>query len=254
MLEKEFGRLGLNDNEREVYLAVLKAGKASPARIAKETAINRTTVYSVSRKLISLGLIGEDLSATVGYLYAEKPEALEHMFTKEEAVLKERKALAQTIAKELSVLPSGKTYSVPRIKFIEEADLTDYLYKQYQLWGQSGAERDNTWWGYIDNSFTNEYKEWIHWTWKHGPKGQKALLFANETAIEQEVSSAHADRVTRSLPEGQEFDSSFWVIGDYVLMAQTRSRPHYLVEIYDSVLARNQRQVFKMMWSIIEKN
>jgi predicted transcriptional regulator len=250
MLEKEFGRLGLNDNEREVYLAVLKAGKASPARIAKETAINRTTVYSVSRKLMSLGLIGEDLSAKVGYLYAEKPEALEHMFAKEEALLKERREVAQVVAKELAALPSGKSYSVPRIKFIEEADLSEYLYKQYVLWGASGAKRDNTWWGYIDSSFTKEYKEWIHWTWKHGPKGQKVNFFANESEIEQKVSLEHPDRITRPLPEGQEFDSSFWVIGDYVLMAQSRERPHYLVEIHDAVFARNQRQLFKNLWGV----
>jgi len=248
MLEKEFNRLGLNNNEREVYLATLKAGKASPARIAKETGINRTTVYSVSRKLMSLGLIGEDLSAKVGYLYAEKPEALVHMFAKEEAVLQERKALAQTMAKELAAMPSGKTYSVPRIKFIEEADLTDYLYKQYALWGQSGAQLDNTWWGYIDSSFTREYKEWIHWTWKHGPKGQKVNFFANASAVEAEVSAKHPERITRALPEGQEFDSSFWVIGDYVLMTQSRERPHYLVEIHDAVFARNQRQLFKNLW------
>jgi len=252
MLEKEFNRLGLNDNEREVYLAVLKAGKASPARIAKETSINRTTVYSVSRKLMSLGLIGEDLSAKVGYLYAEKPEALEHMFAKEEAVLQERKTLAQTMAKELAAIPSGKTYSVPRIKFIEEADLTDYLYKQYELWGQSGAQRDNTWWGYIDSSFTREYKEWIHWTWKHGPKGQKVNFFANASDVEAEVSAQHPERITRTLPEGQEFDSSFWVVGDYVLMTQSRERPHYMVEIHDAVFARNQRQLFKNLWGVVK--
>jgi predicted transcriptional regulator len=248
MLEKEFGQLGLNDNEREVYLAVLKAGKASPARIAKETAINRTTVYSVSRKLMSLGLVGEDLSAKVGYLYAEKPEALEHMFAKEEAVLKERKILAQTLVKELTALPSGKSYSIPKIKFIEEADLTDYLYKQYSFWADSSLERDNTWWGYADSSFTKEYKEWIHWTWKHGPKGQKVNFFANDSGVEDEVSSEHPDRITRPLPKGQEFDSSFWVIGDYVIMTQSRERPNYLVEIHDAVFARNQRQLFKNLW------
>ena len=248
MLEKEFGRLGLNDNEREVYLAVLKAGKASPARIAKETAINRTTVYSVSRKLMALGRVGEDLSAKVGYLYAEKPEALERMFAKEETVLKEKRVLAQAVAKELAALPSGKSYSVPRIKFIEEADLTDYLYKQYELWGASGAERDNIWWGYIDSSFTKEYKEWIHWTWKHGPQGQKVNFFANQSDVEAEVSAQHPERITRTLPEGQEFDSSFWVIGDYVLMTQSRERPHYMVEIHDAVFARNQRQLFKNLW------
>lgn len=247
MLEKEFAQLGLNENEREVYLAVLQAGKASPARIAKETGINRTTVYSVSLKLMSLGLIGEDLSAKIGYLYAEKPEALVNIFSKEEASLKKRKEIAFAVAKELAAVPSGKSYSVPKIKFVEEADLTDYLYKQYPVWAQSGESLDNTWWGYIDSSFTKEHKEWIDWTWKHGPKDQKVRFLTNEHQAEDELSEKYPERRRRVIKDS-EFDSTFCVIGDYLLMIQARQRPHYLVEIHDAVFARNQRQLFKNLW------
>ena len=42
---------------------------------------------------------------------------------------------------------------------------------------------------------------------------------------------------------------------EYLIMAQTRVRPHYLVEIHDAVLARNQLQLFKGLWLVgtIEK-
>jgi hypothetical protein len=33
-------------------------------------------------------------------------------------------------------------------------------------------------------------------------------------------------------------------------MAQTRVRPHYLVEINDELLARNQRELFKGLWAL----
>jgi sugar-specific transcriptional regulator TrmB len=251
MLEKEFGRLGLNSNEREVYLALLRAGKASPARIAKETSINRTTVYSISRKLISLGLVGEDLSAKVGYLYAEQPSAIEQIFSKEETLLAERKEVAKSIAAQLAALPSAKSYSVPRIKFIEEENLDDYLRKEYSNWSQSGSSIDNTWWGYIDSSFTKQYKEWIDWTWIHGPKDQKVRFLTNEHEAEDELPAKYPERRRKILKENV-FDSSLFVIGDFVLMAQARERPHYLVEIHDAVFARNQRQLFKMLWGIID--
>lgn len=251
MLEKEFQQLGLNDNEREVYLALLKAGKASPARISKETGINRTTVYSISKKLASLGLVGEDLGAKVAYLYAEKPEALEKIFAREESVLQQKRELAKKVADELSRIPGNKSYSVPHIKFVEEEDLTDYLYKEYARWVESGKSSDNTWWGYHDSSFSEAFSEWIHWNWEQGPKDTKVRFFVNPHSVEEEISGKHPDRETKILPAGIEFDSSMWVIGDYVLMTQTRERPHYLVEIHDTVFARNQRQLFKTLWGII---
>ncbi len=249
MLEKEFQALGFNMNEKDVYLALVQLGKASPVRIAKETGINRTTVYSISRKLISLGLVGEDLSAKAAYLYAERPEALRHMFAKEETALHTRKALAETIAHEIAALPSAGAYSVPRIKFVEETDLSEYLYSATEQWVTSGMQRDNLWWGYHDDSFTSEYREWIEWCWKRWPETHVRLL-SNKAEVEERLSEKYAQRITRTLPDTHDFDSSLWVIGDYVLMVQTRERPHYLVEIHDAVFARNQRQLFKSLWNL----
>jgi predicted transcriptional regulator len=250
MLEKEFQAIGLNSNEREVYLAILRAGKASPTRIAKETSINRTTVYSISRKLLSLGLIGEDLGAKVAYLYAEPPEALAKIFAKEEGEIQRKKGIAQQISQQLASLPKGTSYSVPKIKFIEEENLNEFLYKEYAKWADSGSYVDNTWWGYIDSSFTNAYKGWIDWTWIHGPKGQKVKFLTNEHAAEDELSTKYPER-RRKILNDKVFDSSLFVIGDFVCMAQSRERPNYLVEINDPVFARNQRQLFKMLWSLM---
>ncbi|MEK7118633.1 MAG: helix-turn-helix domain-containing protein [Patescibacteria group bacterium] len=254
-MDELFNTIGLNKNEREVYLAVFQAGKIPPHRIATLTGINRTTVYSVAKKLERVGLIAEDLGQRVGYLVAVDPEKLATMFEKEEKKIGDKKKAARELAKELSKLSSEKQYSVPRIKFVEEADLSDYLYKQYPTWLASQLLRDNTWWGYQDNSFTKEYGGWIDWCWRQ-PGGETTLVrfFSNEDPTERAMSERHRGRETRELPKGEEFDSCLWVTGDYVLMAQTRVRPHYLVEINDTVLARNQRQLFKNLWEMSSSN
>jgi hypothetical protein len=41
------------------------------------------------------------------------------------------------------------------------------------------------------------------------------------------------------------------VHGDYLVFVQTQSRPHYLVEIYDVLLAENMRQFFTGVWDEI---
>ena len=254
MLEKEFSKLGLTDNEREVYLAVLQAGKLPVHRVAAETGINRTTVYSIARKLAKLGLISEDLGAKVAYLYAEKPEAIAQIFARDEAQLAARKQVATEVVKELQQLPMSGQYSVPKIKFVQELDLNDYLYKQYPVWAESGKKYDNTWWGYHDSSFTTNYTKFIDWLWKHGPEGQRTRFFTNNLdAAEEGMLKKHPERQFVVLPEQEQLDSSLWIIGDYVIMGQTRNRPHYLVEINDPVFARTQRQLFKNLWDSAQK-
>ena len=253
-MDELFNKIGLNKNEREVYLAVFRVGKISPQRVSALTAINRTTVYSVAKKLQSMGLITEDLGHKVGYLVAVSPDNLINVFEKEEKKIGEKKNAAIKLSKELAKISSSKQYSVPRIKFVEEEDLNEYLYKQYPIWLASHQRYDNTWWGYHDSSFTKEYGKWIEWGWhQRGAEVSKVRFFSNETEAERKMSERHKGRETRTLSQGGEFDSCLWVTGDYVIMAQTRVRPHYLVEINDAVLARNQRQLFKNLWEMAAK-
>lgn len=249
-MEKLFEAIGLNANEREVYLAVLSAGKISPQRVARLTGINRTTVYSIAKKLRDSGFITEDVGQKVTYLLAENPENLQKIFEKEEQKLEERKKAAIALSKELATLPRSATYSVPRIHFVEESDLSAYLYAEYARWQESAKSHDDTWWGFQDNTFTETYDAWIDWCWRQTPE-VKTRLFLNEVQIEQQMGKKYTERNAKPLPSGVHFDSSFWVVGDYLLMAQTRVRPHYLVVIHDAVLARNQRSLFKGLWDSV---
>lgn len=251
-MDKLFEAIGFNVNEREVYLAVLKAGKISPQRVARQTGINRTTVYSISRKLRDIGFITEDVGQKITYLLAGSPENLPQLFEKEQKKLDEKKVAADALAKEISLLPKNTNYSVPRIKFVEESDLSEYLHSAYARWRESAARHDTTWWGFQDDSFTEKYGKWIEWAWKHSPDGLRVKLFLNNVPLEKEMGKKYIERDTKKLPTDVHFDSSFWVAGDYLLMAQTRERPHYLVEICDTVLARNQRELLKGLWSAVK--
>jgi len=249
MPENDFLSLGFNDNEKEVYLAILRAGKVAAHRVATLTGINRTTVYSIGKKLAGLGLISEDKGQKISYFVAEKPEKILAMLEREESAIQEKKKSAASLIAELSSVASEKQYSVPRIKFTEETDLSNALYTEYGRWYKSAEKYDNTWWGFQDDSFTDRYGKWIDWCWKQTPE-VKTRLFLNNVLIEKEMGKKYTERNAKQLPSGVQFDSSFWVVGDYLLMAQTRMRPHYLVEIYDEVLARNQRALFKGLWGL----
>ncbi|HEY4515221.1 MAG TPA: helix-turn-helix domain-containing protein [Candidatus Paceibacterota bacterium] len=247
MLEQALNQLGLNKHEIEVYLAILRAGKSAPARLSILTGINRTTIYSIGRKLAKLGLISFDNSGKTTYLMAQPPEAIESILSEESRALDEKRKLVEQIKEELLNLPKAQGYSVPRIKFVEENDLSDYMRNQNNVWEKSGQHYDNTWWGYHDNSYTEKYGEVIKWMWKVGSKDLKVRFLTNKADVETEMSKLFPERLTK-VWAGQEFDTSLWAIGDFVIMAQTRVRPHYLVEINDPVLARNQRNLFAGIW------
>jgi sugar-specific transcriptional regulator TrmB len=251
IMESHFKRLGLNKNEQLVYLEILKAGKLPPHRIARLTGINRTTVYSIAKKLETRGLIAIDLGQKVHYLVALPPERFLTLYESEEKALTEKKLAAEALIAELNTLTSEKQFSIPRIRFVEEIDLRSYLYEAYPRWSESVASHGNMWRGFQDDSFTSVYADWIEWTWQQDV--QKTLgveFFVNDATIESSFKAKYATRNMKTLPHGISFDSSFWITGEYLIMAQTRVRPHYLVEIHDAVLARNQLQLFKGLWQL----
>jgi predicted transcriptional regulator len=244
----DLGRLGLNNHEQEVYLTILKAGKIAPTRISQITGINRTTVYSVGKKLKKLGLVDEDYHGKTGYLMTDSPDRLLKMLAQEEKELAKRKELAAELLPDLAVLANKQNYSVPKLKFVEEESLSDFLYSETNKWNESGLKSDNTWWGYQDPSFLVHYGKWIEWCWQQNIPNRQVKLFSNGEAAEAELNSRFPERKNKPLSPDVRFDACLWVIGDYIIMVQTQVKPHYLVEICDAVLARNQRELFRALW------
>src|SRR3989338_3964083 len=134
MVEKTLKQLGLNDNEIEVYLTVLRNGKILASKVAGITKINRTTVYSIAKKLITMRLIAEDLGGKRNYLVARPPEQLAEMTTDEQKRLDEKKEIVSQAIKQLNPFASKVAYSIPKIRFIEEGDIEKHLYEITPTW------------------------------------------------------------------------------------------------------------------------
>jgi HTH-type transcriptional regulator, sugar sensing transcriptional regulator len=89
MLHKQLQDAGLNETEAKIYLAALELGETSISRIAKKSAIKRTTVYLSLENLVQKGLISAIKKKNRTYYYAEDPRNLARiMEEKKERVLK----------------------------------------------------------------------------------------------------------------------------------------------------------------------
>lgn len=250
MQETLLKQLGFTEKEIKVYLAVLEQGKTTPANVAILTGINRTTVYSIAKDLLEKGVIAEDIAGTKSYLVALPPEDLKNLSKKEERDLQTKKILIDQVTAELQNFTKNTKYSIPKISFIYEEDMENFLYKQSPEWSRSIMSKDGIWWGFQDPTFVGAYQKWIDWYWTEcAPSDLELRLLTNDTKEEKQVAKkGYEKRIMKYWNKG-DFTASTWVAGDYLIMAITNQKPHYLVQIYDATLAHNMRELFKGIWN-----
>jgi len=255
MIQETLKKIGFNEKEAEIYLEALRLGRSTPTRIAKNTGINRTTVYSVAKNLIQKGVLTEDIGQKYIYLIALPPEQLHGLLEKKKRAIKEEEKLIDQAMDELSRLSANTQFSVPKIRFIEESGLEDYLYKRTDEWNGSAMRFDKTWWGFQDHTLVDHYGKWIDAFWNRTPSSRDISLkmFSNQSEIEKKMVEKNITRREINFwGTGKNFTSSFWIIGDYIVMIYTQNRPFYLIEIYNPVMAHNLREVFKNLWEEIK--
>ncbi len=252
MINETLKQLGFSDKETEIFLTIVKYGKIMPADIAKITGINRPTVYSVVKRLIKKGALLEDVGTKNLYVMAKPLSALPDILDGEKDLLKQKENLIKTAVQELSPLVAKVTYSVPKIRFIEEGDVKDYLYKQVVAWNESAKSIDGIWWGFQDHTFAEHFKDWINYIWKEVHPDGHVKLLSNKSDIEKTLKGKYKGREIKYWDKSKDFTASTWVVGEYLIMIVTRQKPFYLVEIRDAVLAHNMREVFKNIWDDIK--
>jgi len=130
-------KLGLQEAEIKVYLALLKLGSSTAAKIAKETDLTRTHIYDTINKLLKRGLISYVIKNNVKYFNASPPEKMiDYIYEIKESMEK--------------ILPDLKNiYQVPKPKSIVElyqgkegmkTVLKDMIRerKDYSIFGEEG--------------------------------------------------------------------------------------------------------------------
>ena len=255
MDQKLLTDLGLSKPEMALYMAVVKAGAIAPAALAKVAGVKRTTAYSIARSLVEKGILTEDATRRPRSFVPASPEQVLGLIDGEKRKLEEREETYKNLANELSKVSAQKSYPVPTVRFIEETKLRDFLHGQTPMWDKNIIESgESTWWGFQDHTFVENYGDWIKWYWERFPAGIDLKLLSNRASSEVEFGRNLDTAGRRSIKfwgEATDFLSTTWVIGDYVVMINTRQKPFYLVEIHDKLMAHDQREVFKNLWPLV---
>lgn len=251
-MKEKLSSIGLNPTEIEIYLAILENGKQAPANISKITGINRSTTYAAAAELIKKGIIAEDRSGKTKYFVALPPERLRDYTEKKMRELKRQEVVIGNLIPELEQLPRTANYSIPKVQFVEGKDMEDFLYRQTSIWEQSMRDtNEKTWWGFQDHTLVeiDAYRKWIMWYWKQTKGDIDLKLFTNESIIENKMKEKNISKRHVKSWKGDNFTSTQFINGEYIVSIVTREKLHYLVQIRDRVLADSMRNFIKKLWS-----
>jgi sugar-specific transcriptional regulator TrmB len=252
MLDKILEDLELGPKERSIYKVILEYGKIAPHLISRLTQINRTTVYSVAKELKQKGLVVDDLGGKTIYYLPTKESDIDKVIANESRKIEEKKNSLKDLQEILKGIPGSKTYSVPKIRFITEEDLEEYLYSATKKWSESIEKYDNTIWGFQGPSLAEKYENWIDWFWENVPNHIELKLLTNESDIEKKMEAKIYKNVRKmKFFNSDEFTSSQLIHGDFVIFFMTQQKPFYAIEINDSVIAHNLRTLFKKIWETV---
>ena len=245
-------QLGLSESEILLYSAVVRGGQLSPADLAKAIGIKRTTAYSMGRSLVEKGLLIEDATRRPRVFVPAGPEHMQDAIEKEKKRSAERQDMLLRLSEQVSQRQSEQTYPVPRITFIEDTKIRSFLSKRGKEWNESMlSTNEKTFWGFQDPTLLEHYDDWITEYWRKAPEELEVKLLTNLSPTERVVAKKYPRRETKYWGEAANFLSTTWVIGDYVVILNTRNKPFYLIEIHDKLMAHDQREIFKNLWNLV---
>ena len=251
MNDQLLSALGVVGPEARIFRAVLKAGRATPAELGKVTGIKRTTAYHTARVLTERGLLIEDATKRPRVFSPALPQDIRSIIDGEHRRFEARKNNLHQLADELSRVVAEDTYPVPQIRFVAAEKLEKFLYSETPKWHKSLMATDATWWGFQDHTFIDHFGKITDWYWRRAKEPLTVKLLSNISNTEKRLVGKYSQRHIKFWSRASNFLSTTWVVGEYVVMVNTRRKPFYLVEIHDVTMAHDLREVFKNLWATI---
>jgi sugar-specific transcriptional regulator TrmB len=241
-------KIGFTDQEVRFVVTLLKSGSTTPSELAKLTSIHRATIYSVAKRLLSLGVIVEQKYKSGVRFQVAAPEKFEEMIKAEEQNLQERFSIAKDISKQIKELKSSKKHRlIPQYRLVAHADVEDFLYERALVWDESAQKKDGIWWGFQNQQFIDEHKKWLDWFWEHAYRKTRVHLFS-DTRFDITTSKKKFTRREVKVLQDSLFTATTWVMGDYIVQITSPDDGH-LIEIEHESLAENHRAVFRELWA-----
>lgn len=232
--------IGLNDKEAVVYLAALGLGPTTVLKLAANSGIKRTSVYSIVDSLKIKGLINAEVRGFKTRYIAAPPSALQ-------AVLSNRIAILDNYMPQLVELYNNpENYGV--IRKYEGLNAIKGLYEELLESVKPNDDylvlTDLTKWENLDHRFFNNF---VKRRAKKQPKLRFLSVLSQQALRRQALGQQYGKRL-RFLPPGVVIDTNLIITPKFVVF-------HQLAPPMDAIMLDNRRiinlqmQMFNVIWA-----
>lgn len=237
-----------NQDEAKVYLSLLKKENLSALALSKELKIPRTRVYRILEKLISKGFVKEQIKDYGTKFAAVSYEKFENLLNEKEKEILELKKVLPELYLELAnlKLKSQEEYKVLYYRGVE--GLKQVTWNSLNAKGLFRIYEINDMNAFLDKKFTEKVRlEFVK-------REIKVHQLTNFRQIDDFTDIfGHVKDWTPKYVNPLEFEINFKILiynDVYCMYSYDESKKDiFCVEIYNSCLAKIQKQMFDFIWS-----
>jgi sugar-specific transcriptional regulator TrmB len=232
-------KLGLNEKQASVYLALLELGTASVYGIAQKAEIKRPTTYFVLDELKQMGLVNIIPRAKKTLYSAESPELLRMDLNKKEELL--NRSLPQLLA------IYNKKKEKPQVQWFQGKEGVRQIYKKIYASGNVdffGTVQE------VVKIDPEDLKEFVK-TVKEKQLVVRELLSHTEADKEYAGTVMGQTHQTRFLPNEQIFLADSAIFGDNVVFFSFNPQI-FAVMITSKEIAQSVKILFELAWSVAQ--
>ncbi|MBI2676059.1 MAG: hypothetical protein HYX24_06380 [Candidatus Aenigmarchaeota archaeon] len=228
--------IGLGKSEADIYLALLRLGKATVTTLTKETGIHRTYIYDLIEKLREKGLVSQMAEENRQYFQAADPERLkEYLVEKIDAVEK----LMPELIKLKEKYKTDVAVEVYKGKEGIKTILSDIIKQGHDFVGIGTIKR-------FEDIMPLYIEQFVSRMNKKGLK-ERHIMVDGEKIIEAERGEY------RYLPKKYILLSSMLIYGDKVALFIWKE-PYIQILINNSDIAKSYLSQFNVLWRMATPN
>ncbi|NMB57318.1 hypothetical protein GYA19_05295 [Candidatus Beckwithbacteria bacterium] len=246
-----FYDLGLDQDETKIYLALLNKGLSTVLEIAKETKINRTTLYRRLENLVGKNLIELIIDEKRTLYKAVDLDNLEQVIIEKTAKLK---TLQDNFKQIKNYLIGEVGYGQPgtRVQFYRGVQGIKQMY-----WHALKAKNEFVGYSYLTSESIVGYRFIERWSQEFINRGLKGRDLISQVYLDNRKEFPEAKGVnwaswqTRLLPEkvfiiNHQMD----IYNDIIAMYNWHNGEIFGVEIYNEKIAQMHKQMFEVFWQM----
>lgn len=256
MLNDFLSRIGLTENEKKIYLHLLKTGSSIASMIGKRLTIKRVTVYASLQTLIKKELITSFQKNNVTYFQTASPEDIVRFCEIRINRDLELKNEAERLLVHLKTIQASQAKPIleikDKLKYYQGLEAVKRLINETLDEGK----KEQLCFGLNKYHTENFWDEWVDYTQRRTKVGM------NVRSVQPDIFPAKAYkkrdknelRVTRLIPHTKfPAHSELNVIGDMVALFTSHGKEPTGMKFYSKDMAQVLRSLFELAWEKAEE-